>query len=354
MRTLPSPVAAMDPDSCRFFNAWQHGFPLVARPFEALGQPFGLDSEQVCTLLRAGLEHGAISRVGAVFGVGSGGNGMLCAMQVPPDQIDTVAARINVEPGVNHNYTREHRLSLWFVVTAADRSALQTCVERIEASTSLPVLRLPMRRAYRIDLGFDMFGTNPHAACGRAADSLRNGRAGQHAPGPRRVDAGDVPPVQPGLRALAARLELGLQLVDRPYARLGEPLGLAEDVVIDILRQWCAQGTLRRLGLVLRHHEFGISANAMVVFALPAHEVDAAGGRLAEQAGVNLCYQRAPAPGWPYTLYCMVHGRERIAVQTLIEAATHGAGLCHAPREVLFSTRRHKQTGSRYFAQAVA
>ena len=117
------------------------------------------------------------------------------------------------------------------------------------------------------------------------------------------------------------------------------------------LRQWCAQGTLRRLGVVLRHHEFGISANAMVVFALPADEVDAAGARLAEQAGVNLCYQRATASDWPYSLYCMVHGRERAAVHGLIDRVVHGASLQDVPREVLFSTQRHKQTGSRYFAQ---
>jgi hypothetical protein len=69
---------------------------------------------------------------------------------------------------------------------------------------------------------------------------------------------------------------------------------------------------------------------------------------------VTLCYRRDPAPGWPYTLYCMVHGRERAAVQSLIEQATESAGLSGVPREVLFSTRRFKQTGSRYFSAAAA
>jgi siroheme decarboxylase len=87
------------------------------------------------------------------------------------------------------------------------------------------------------------------------------------------------------------------------------------------------------------------------VFELPDAEVDAAGTRLAAQPGVTLCYRRASGPGWPYTLYCMVHGRERSAVLGLIDAATQAAGLAAVRREVLFSKRRFKQTGSRYFAE---
>jgi DNA-binding Lrp family transcriptional regulator len=158
--------------------------------------------------------------------------------------------------------------------------------------------------------------------------------------------------VPPSQWPLAARLEDGLALVDRPYAALGEPIGMTENAVIETLRAWCERGTLRRLGVVLRHHEVGYRANAMTVFEVPPEEVDAAGERLAAQPGVTLCYQRAGASGWPYTLYCMVHGRERAAVQALVEGATHGAGLAGRPREVLFSTRRFKQTGGRYFTQA--
>ncbi len=329
MATLTALPEPSSPPTARLFNAWQRDFPLVERPFDVLGQVANMDGAEVREALRQGLARGEVSRVGAVFGVGAGGSGMLCAMQVPEDRLCAVAARVNGEPGVNHNYTREHRLNLWFVATASDAPALQAIVERIERATALPVLRLPMRRAYRIDLGFDLYGT-------REA---------------RPAAANDVPPVPQHLRALAAQLEQGLQLVERPYAALGQPLGLDEDEVITILRQWCAQGTLRRLGVVLRHHEFGISANAMVVFALPAQAVDTAGARLAEQAGVNLCYQRATTHDWPYSLYCMVHGRQRVEVHSQIEAAVRGAGLCDAPREVLFSTQRHKQTGGRYFAQ---
>ncbi|HEX7438984.1 MAG TPA: Lrp/AsnC family transcriptional regulator [Caldimonas sp.] len=325
------PRSAGAPDVHALFNRWQRAFPLVPRPFDALGAECGWTGAQVIAALRAGRTRGEISRVGAAFGVGAGGAGLLCAMRVPADRLDEVAECASAEPGVNHNYAREHEWNLWFVATAADYTQLHACVDRIERLTGLAALRLPMRRAYRIDLGFDLFDV----------------------PGSR-ADVQTAEPVRPGLRALAARLEDGLALVERPFAALGEPLGLDEAAVLHVLGQWCERGTVRRLGLVLRHHEFGISANAMTVFAVAEPEVDAAGERLAAQPGVTLCYRRESAHQWPYTLYCMVHGRERGAVRLTVDRVTQAAGLAHCRREVLFSTRRFKQTGSHYFSRAAS
>ncbi len=319
-------------DAQMLLNAWQRDLPLVARPFDALGAPHGLAGAAVRDLIVAGLRNGQVSRIGAVFGIGAGGTAMLCALRVPGADLERVAAIVNAEPGVNHNYAREHEWNLWFVVAAADVSALLACVARIEHATGLAALRLPMRCAYRIDLGFDLFEAP------RASAPRRHARSAE--------------PVPPALRPLAARLEEGIPLVDRPFAAIAATLGMSEPAVIDVLRGWCEDGTLRRLGVVLRHHEFGIAANAMTVFEVAEGEADAFGRRLATQPGVTLCYRRASAPGWPYTLYCMIHGRERASVQRLIDDATRGAGLDGRPRQVLFSTRRFKQTGGRYFAGA--
>jgi DNA-binding Lrp family transcriptional regulator len=160
--------------------------------------------------------------------------------------------------------------------------------------------------------------------------------------------------VAQSLRPLAARLEQGLELVERPYEALDAPLALDEATVLATLSRWCADGTVRRFGAIVRHHEFGVSANAMTVFALPEEEVDDAGARLAAQTGVTLCYRRATTGEWPYNLYAMVHGRERAAVRERIDDITRAAGLDRVPREVLFSSRRFKQVGSRYFTVAPA
>jgi len=82
---------------------------------------------------------------------------------------------------------------------------------------------------------------------------------------------------------------------------------------------------------------------------VPDELVDGCGAALAGQRGVTLAYRRERAEGWPFNLYCMVHGRDRVAVQAAIDTATLRCGLASHPRAVLFSRRRFKQVGARYF-----
>ena len=156
-------------------------------------------------------------------------------------------------------------------------------------------------------------------------------------------------------RALLAALEGGLDLVARPYARLATRVGLSELDVIARLRRLIANGIIRRFGVIVRHRELGYRANAMVVWDVPDEIVSETGGRLAELSFITLCYQRPRRlPDWPYNLFCMIHGRDRAAVEALIERATKHAGLSERPREILFSRRRFKQRGARYGAQREA
>lgn len=152
-------------------------------------------------------------------------------------------------------------------------------------------------------------------------------------------------------RRLLGALENGLALVARPYARLAASLGLSEGDVITRLRRMIADGVIRRFGVIVRHHELGYRANAMVVWDVPDDVVSATGRKLAALPYITLCYRRPRRlPDWPYNLFCMIHGRDRGAVEALIEEATQHAALAERPRAVLFSRRRFKQRGARYGA----
>ena len=150
-------------------------------------------------------------------------------------------------------------------------------------------------------------------------------------------------------RRLLAAIQDGLPLVPRPFAAVGARLGLAEAEVIEALRRLQDGGVIRRFGVVVRHHELGWRANAMVVWDVPDGRVAEAGWRLAALPFVTLCYRRPRRPpAWPYNLFCMIHGRERAVVEGQIEEATRAAALESVPRAVLFSRRRFKQRGARY------
>jgi siroheme decarboxylase len=309
-------------------NDWQRDFPLVAAPFAAIAGHCASDESAVIAHYQTLLRNGAISRIGGVWGTGAGGAALLCAFAVPAQRLDAVAAVVSAHPGVNHNYEREHRFNLWFVITGRDAGAVARSVDELEAQSGCRALRLRMQRAYRIDLGFDL----------RDDLAARGKRSAQ-----------PVAPVTDADAALAALVEEGLPLIARPFDAWAGALRLPRAQVLATLRRWHEQGTLRRFGVIVRHHEAGFAHNAMTVFNVPDDSVDRCGAALAAQHGVTLAYRRERTEGWPYNLYCMVHGRDRAAVRGAIATAIERSGLGPHPHAVLFSRRRFKQVGARYF-----
>jgi DNA-binding Lrp family transcriptional regulator len=77
-------------------------------------------------------------------------------MAVPPDRIEEVAALVSGYPEVNHNYEREHRWNLWFVVSAASVTDVAIVLRDIERRSGLAVLDLPLVRSFKLDLGFPL------------------------------------------------------------------------------------------------------------------------------------------------------------------------------------------------------
>lgn len=154
-------------------------------------------------------------------------------------------------------------------------------------------------------------------------------------------------------RAVLARAAEGLALVQRPFALLARAAGMTEDEAIDRLRRLRAEGAIKRLGLIVRHHELGYRANAMTVWDIPDAEVDAVGARMARLPFVTLCYSRRRVrPVWPYNLFAMVHGQDRDVVRGQIGWMIDELGLRDRPRDILFSLRRFKQRGARYGAKS--
>lgn len=330
MPALVDPTCtAFDALDLALLNNWQRDFPLTSRPFELMARTHQTSSHQILARLQSLQQSGALSRIGGIFGVGAGGSAMLCALAVPPTQLTRVAQWVNAHDYVNHNYAREHIWNLWFVVTAPSVSERDACIDQIEQQCGLRALRLPMRRAFRIDLGFDLHTGQCQANTHRRCEP---------------VASGDI--------ALAAAVESGLPLVEHPYEQWARATGRSEHDVLAQLQQWLDKGTLRRLGAIVRHHELGVTANAMTVFDVPDDELAERGRALASQPGITLCYARQRDEGWHYNLYCMVHGRTQTDTRLHIERARQQAGLQHADHAVLFSTQRFKQTGGRYFRLA--
>jgi len=148
---------------------------------------------------------------------------------------------------------------------------------------------------------------------------------------------------------LIEAIQGGLPLCSHPYAEIGERIGLDEQGVIERIAALQEDGVIKRMGIVVRHHELGYTANAMVVWDVPDERLDAVGRQLGAQPCVTLCYQRPRRlPDWPYNLFCMIHGRDRDRVLDTIDQMVASQDLRGIPRKILFSGRRFKQRGARY------
>lgn len=149
--------------------------------------------------------------------------------------------------------------------------------------------------------------------------------------------------------ALIAAVQCGLPLVSRPYAEIGRLTGLEEQEVIDRLTNLKQNGAIKRLGIVVRHHELGYRANAMVVWNMPDERVSELGRCIGRFRFVTLCYRRPRRlPDWPYSLFTMIHGRDEDSVRDNIKLLIGQCGLQDIEYDILFSRRRFKQRGARY------
>lgn len=149
-------------------------------------------------------------------------------------------------------------------------------------------------------------------------------------------------------RRLIAVLSEGLPIVARPYEAVAAELGTSEADIVERIKRLEAEGALSRFGVIVRHHEIGYRANAMVVWDVPDDEVRDLGRRFADEACVTLCYQRPRRDGWPYNLFTMIHGITREETLAILQDMIKRCGLDDISHDVLFSTRRFKQRGARY------
>jgi DNA-binding Lrp family transcriptional regulator len=124
---------------------------------------------------------------------------------------------------------------------------------------------------------------------------------------------------------------------------------MSEAEVIARLAEMQDAGLIKRMGVVVRHRSLGYRANAMVVWDVPDNELERVGRLLAAETCVTLCYQRPRRlPGWPYNLFCMIHGRERDIVLRRLAQIIEFHGLQSIAHSVLFSSRSFKQRGAHY------
>ncbi len=131
----------------------QDGFPLVPRPYEDKAAELGLSEQELIDRIARMRESGIVTRFGPFLNAERIGGGFcLCAMAVPPEKWDAAVAAVNARDEVAHNYRRDHRLNMWFVLAVEDSAEIVRVAEDIEAATGVDVLLFPKECEYFLDM----------------------------------------------------------------------------------------------------------------------------------------------------------------------------------------------------------
>ncbi len=148
-------------------------------------------------------------------------------------------------------------------------------------------------------------------------------------------------------KKVVASIQGDIPITQAPYRDLAEKLEISEEQFLEILKDLCKRGFIRRFGATLRHQKTGFAANAMTAWKVDETRIDDVGEKMAAHRAVSHCYRRDPARDWPYNLYTMIHATD-------VEACRRIARQLSAETEVeeyqqLFSRRELKKTSMVYF-----
>ena len=149
--------------------------------------------------------------------------------------------------------------------------------------------------------------------------------------------------------ALVRLLQDDIPLTAAPFADIAAEVGMDEGEVIDKVREWSSDGTIRRFGAMVRHQRLGYKANAMSAWDVPEERVEHVGKVLADAIEVSHCYQRPRVDKWNFNIFAMIHAATEKECEEIAAALAGRVGI--DSYTLLFSTREFKKVSMKYFIE---
>ncbi len=149
----------MDRTDKKLLNLIQHDFPVTQRPFSVIGETLGLSEEEVIERIQKLKDDKLIRRVGGVFSSKElGYTSLLCAVKIPPEEIDQAAEFLNNYPGITHNYERNHEYNLWFTLISESTEQKDSIIREIQEGIGYHVNELPSLKTFKLRAVFKIPG----------------------------------------------------------------------------------------------------------------------------------------------------------------------------------------------------
>lgn len=148
-------------------------------------------------------------------------------------------------------------------------------------------------------------------------------------------------------------LQGGLPLSVQPFKDVAERAGITEDELLNQIKDWKDDGTIRRFGAILKHHNAGFATNAMGVWDVPEEKIGTFKRQImAWGFNVSHSYQRPRFAGFRYNVYTMIHGKTRDECEETARRISEQTGITEY--ELLYTTAEFKKSSPVYFAEETA
>ncbi|MCP4431191.1 MAG: Lrp/AsnC family transcriptional regulator [Gammaproteobacteria bacterium] len=321
---------------CReIINQYQGNLPLVKHPFAAIARKLNTDQSTVIDCIKRLLSSKLLSRFGPIYNADCLGGGLtLAAISVAENDFSTVSNLINSLPQVAHNYRRDHKLNMWFVLATETPEEIQECIQSLQRLTGLKVYNFPKLEEFY--LGLRLFISNDD----------------QVSTGSFKIDKPQTGYKTNDLdRSIIQATQNGLILVPEPYEAIANEIGSYAEEVVKRIQTMLDYGVIRRIGVVPNHYMLGLTHNGMSVWDVDDDRISDLGRILGRLDFVSHSYRRPRYKSiWPYNLFAMVHGRSRIEVIEKVEQISNLLGDNCRQSDVLFSSAILKKSGLRLVA----
>ncbi|MDP6857509.1 MAG: Lrp/AsnC family transcriptional regulator [Candidatus Nitrosopelagicus sp.] len=326
----------MDKLDTEILNEIQWKFPLIAKPFDEMAKKFEISSNEIKDRLVQLKKKGVLRQLSAIFDTRKlGYTSSLVAMEIEPDKLEYIAHQINKHPGVSHNYEREHQFNLWFTLAVPPGSDLEKELDKFSKLDGIKKTRmLPTLQLFKIGVKLDMVDDKKHEV----------------KPSEEKKQVTNVKFVATEEdKKFIRELQKDMEIVDRPFQKAAENLGMTEEQIFEKLHSYEEIGVMRRFAAILRHREAGFTANGMIVWKVPKERISEVGNMLGAFPQVSHCYERPVYSDWPYNVFSMIHcksideaGQMTKDIQKQIDVSEY---------KILFSSREFKKTRVEYFVE---
>ena len=326
----------MDKLDREILNEIQWTFPLVPKPFDVMAKKIDVSVPDIKLRLLSLKKLGVLRQLSAIFDTRRlGYTSSLVAMEISADKLEHVANQISRHPGVSHNYERDHQFNLWFTLAVPPGSDLETEVNKFSILDGIKKVRmLPTLKLFKIGVKLEMVEEKKHAVA--PSETKKN------------IQNVDFTPTEED-KSFIREMQKDLEIVDRPFLKPSQRLGISEEDLFEKLRYYEDIGVMRRFAAILRHRQVGFTANGMIVWNVPEDKIQQTGSKLGAFPQVSHCYQRPTYPDWPYSVFSMIHCKTRQEADQVAKEIQKQIGI--DDYKILFSSREFKKTRVEYFVE---